>query len=80
MPMTPRERVLATLAHETPDRVPIVLGPSNATGIKMSTCRAINVPPETVLPWSMPWRSSAGSRWGVERPGLGRSRLSGGRG
>lgn len=24
MPMTPRERVLATLAHETPDRVAIV--------------------------------------------------------
>ena len=41
MPMTPRERVLATLAHEQPDRVPIVLGPSNATGIKMSTYRGI---------------------------------------
>jgi uroporphyrinogen decarboxylase len=32
--MTPRERVLATLRHEEPDRVPIVLGVSNATGIK----------------------------------------------
>jgi uroporphyrinogen decarboxylase len=41
MPMTPRERVLATLAHEQPDRVPIVLGPSNATGIKMSTYQGI---------------------------------------
>ena len=41
MPMTPRERVLATLAHEEPDRVPIVLGPSNATGIKMSTYQGI---------------------------------------
>jgi uroporphyrinogen decarboxylase len=41
MPMTPRERVLATLAHEVPDRVPIVLGPSNATGIKMTTYRRI---------------------------------------
>jgi len=41
MPMTPRERVLAVLAHEEPDRVPIVLGPSNATGIKMSTYRGI---------------------------------------
>ncbi len=41
MPMTPRERVLATLAHEMPDRVPIVLGPSNATGIKMSTYQGI---------------------------------------
>jgi uroporphyrinogen decarboxylase len=39
MPLTPRERVLAVLAHEQPDRVPIVLGPSNATGIKMSTYR-----------------------------------------
>jgi uroporphyrinogen decarboxylase len=35
VPMTPRERVLAALAHEEPDRVPIVLGASNATGIKM---------------------------------------------
>jgi uroporphyrinogen decarboxylase len=43
MPMTPRERVLATLAHETPDRVPIVLGPSNATGIKMVTYRKLKV-------------------------------------
>ncbi len=41
MPMTPRERVLATLAHEVPDRVPIVLGPSNATGIKMAIYRRI---------------------------------------
>jgi uroporphyrinogen decarboxylase len=41
MPMTPRERVLATLAHDVPDRVPIVLGPSNATGIKVSTYRGI---------------------------------------
>ncbi|HYO41922.1 MAG TPA: uroporphyrinogen decarboxylase family protein [Candidatus Limnocylindrales bacterium] len=41
MPMTARDRVLATLAHEVPDRVPIVLGPSNATGIKMGTYRRI---------------------------------------
>ncbi len=41
MPMTPRERVLATLAHEMPDRVPVMLGPSNATGIKMSTYQGI---------------------------------------
>jgi uroporphyrinogen decarboxylase len=33
--MTPRERVLAVINHEEPDRVPIVLGVSNATGIKM---------------------------------------------
>jgi uroporphyrinogen decarboxylase len=35
MSMTPRERVLAVMNHEEPDRVPIVLGVSNATGIKM---------------------------------------------
>ena len=57
MPMTSRERVLATLAHETPDRVPIVLGPSNATGIKMSTYRAvkalvgIEAPDEYLYDW-----------------------------
>ena len=39
--MTSRERVLAVLNHETPDRVPIVLGPSNATGVKMGTYRRI---------------------------------------
>ena len=37
--MTPRERVLATLNHEEPDRVPIVIGASNATGIKMKPYR-----------------------------------------
>ena len=57
MPMTPRERVLATLAHETPDRVPIVLGPSNATGIKMVTYRklkalaGIDAPDEYLYDW-----------------------------
>jgi uroporphyrinogen decarboxylase len=35
MPMTSRERILATIQHEKPDRVPIVIGASNATGIKM---------------------------------------------
>ncbi len=35
MPMTSRERVLAAMNHEEPDRVPIVLGASNATGMKM---------------------------------------------
>ena len=35
MPMTPRERVLTTLNHKEPDRVPLVIGVSNATGIKM---------------------------------------------
>jgi len=41
MTMTSRERVLAVLNHEPPDRVPIVLGPSNATGVKMGTYRRI---------------------------------------
>jgi len=41
MPMSSRERVLCTLAHEEPDRVPLVIGVSNATGIKMQPYRAI---------------------------------------
>jgi uroporphyrinogen decarboxylase len=41
MTMTPRERVLAALRHEEPDRVPIVLGVSNATGIKMRPYREL---------------------------------------
>ncbi len=32
--MTGRERVLAAINHEEPDRVPIVIGASNATGLK----------------------------------------------
>lgn len=41
MGMTPRERVLAVLNHEVPDRVPIIIGVSNATGIKMKTYQGI---------------------------------------
>jgi uroporphyrinogen decarboxylase len=41
MPLTPRERVLTALAHEEPDRVPIVIGVSNATGIKMAPYREL---------------------------------------
>jgi uroporphyrinogen decarboxylase len=41
MPMTSRERVLTALAHEEPDRVPIVIGVSNATGIKMTPYREL---------------------------------------
>lgn len=41
MPMTPRERVLAAINHEEPDRVPIVIGVNNATGIKMKPYRGI---------------------------------------
>lgn len=39
--MTPREPVPAALAHSEPDRPPIVLGVSNATGIKAATYRRI---------------------------------------
>ncbi len=35
--MNSRDRVLAAINHREPDRVPIVLGVSNATGIKMPT-------------------------------------------
>lgn len=41
MTMTSRERVLAVLDHQVPDRVPIILGVSNATGIKMKTYQGI---------------------------------------
>lgn len=41
MPLTPRERVQAVLNHEIPDRVPIVLGPSNATGISIPAYRQL---------------------------------------
>jgi len=39
--MTSKERVLATIHHQEPDRVPIVVGVSNATGIKMETYQKI---------------------------------------
>jgi len=39
--MTPRERVLATINHEQPDRIPIVIGVSNATGLKMKPYKGI---------------------------------------
>jgi uroporphyrinogen decarboxylase len=39
--MTSRERVRTTLAHEEPDRVPIVIGASNATGMKIEPYRAL---------------------------------------
>ncbi|MCP3969553.1 MAG: hypothetical protein GY717_04405 [Rhodobacteraceae bacterium] len=41
MAMTSRERVLSVINREIPDRVPIVLGVSNATGIKMKPYRGI---------------------------------------
>ncbi len=35
MAMTSRERVLAAINHEEPDRVPIIMGTSNTTSLKM---------------------------------------------
>jgi uroporphyrinogen decarboxylase len=39
--LTSRERVLTALAHERPDRVPLVIGTSNTTGIKMGAYRRL---------------------------------------
>jgi len=41
MPLTSRERVLTVLNHEVPDRVPVFIGASNATGISMPTYRKL---------------------------------------
>lgn len=41
MPLSSKERVLAAINHEQPDRVPLVIGVSNATGIKMRTYQDI---------------------------------------
>ena len=60
--MTGRERVLAALAHEEPDRVPIVIGGTNATGIKMRPYRALA---ETL--GLDPFPESTGGARGTER-------------
>ena len=39
--MTGKERVLAALSHEEGDRVPLVIGGTNATGIKMKAYREL---------------------------------------
>ena len=55
--MTSRQRVLAALNHEEPDRVPIIIGVSNATGIKMRAFRrlkkflGIQAPDEYLYDW-----------------------------
>jgi len=41
MPITSRERVLTTIHHEQADRIPLVIGVSNATGIKMKPYKGI---------------------------------------
>ena len=57
MPLTSKERVIATINHQEPDRVPIVVGVSNATGIKMKTYQAIkdlagiDAPDEYIYDW-----------------------------
>ena len=57
MPMTSRQRVQAVLNHEQPDRVPVILGVSNATGIKMQPYRdlkkmlGITAPDEYIYDW-----------------------------
>ncbi len=57
MPLTSRERVLAAVNHEEPDRVPIVLGVSNATGIKMKPYKevkeiiGVEAPDEYIYQW-----------------------------
>jgi len=57
MTMKPRDRVLAALDHREPDRVPIVIGISNATSLKMNTYRRlkdhleIKAPDEYLYHW-----------------------------
>ena len=57
MPLSSRERVLSVLHHEQPDRVPIVLGVSNATGIKMKpyqgikTIIGVDAPDDYIYDW-----------------------------
>ncbi len=41
MPLTSRDRVLTTINHEQADRVPLVIGVSNATGIEMKPYQGI---------------------------------------
>jgi len=41
MTMTSRERVLTAINHEQPDRMPLVVGVNNATGIKMRAYKGI---------------------------------------
>ena len=41
MPMTSRDRVITAINHEQADRIPLVIGVSNATGIKMKPYQGI---------------------------------------
>jgi len=57
MAMTSRERVQAVLNHEVPDQVPVIIGVSNATGIKMAPYQGIkklagiDAPDEYIYDW-----------------------------
>jgi uroporphyrinogen decarboxylase len=57
MAMTSRERVRSALNHEIPDRVPIIIGVSNATGIKMKPYQrvkklvGIDAPDDYIYDW-----------------------------
>jgi uroporphyrinogen decarboxylase len=57
MPMTSKERVLAAINHQEPDRVPIVVGISNATGVKIKTYRdlkrllGVDAPDHFIYDW-----------------------------
>lgn len=57
MAMTSRERVQAVLSHEIPDQVPVIIGVSNATGIKMvpyqgiKQLAGIKAPDEYIYDW-----------------------------
>ena len=39
--MTGKDRILTALDHKLPDRVPLISGQTNATGIKMKSYRAL---------------------------------------
>ena len=55
--MKPRDRVLTAINHEEPDRVPICIGVSNATGMKMKPYRelkqllGIDAPDQYIYDW-----------------------------
>lgn len=57
MTMSSRDRVKAAINHEEPDRVPIVIGANNTTGIKMETYKelkqleGIEAPDEYLYRW-----------------------------
>jgi len=57
MAMSSRDRVTAVLNNEVPDQVPIIMGVSNATGIKMKTYQGIKqianieAPDEYIYQW-----------------------------